>query len=54
MDGGEMTPEEYETAKRLFWEKALAAMLSDPKMTVKHAAELADEAIKEWKRRFEK
>ncbi|HXJ76579.1 MAG TPA: hypothetical protein VNM37_27225 [Candidatus Dormibacteraeota bacterium] len=49
-----MTPEEHEIAKRLFWEKTLLAMLPDPRMTVKHAAELADEAVKEWKQRFEK
>lgn len=49
-----MTPDEHETARRLFWEKAVAAMLTDPKMTVRHAAELADEAVTEWKKRFEK
>ena len=47
-----MTPEEHETAQRVFWEKTLLALLPDPKMTVKHAAELADEAIKEWKHRW--
>lgn len=49
-----MTPEEHETAKRLFWEKAVLSLLGDPNMTVRHAAELADEAINEWKERFEK
>jgi hypothetical protein len=49
-----MTPEEHETAKRLFWEKAVLATLPDPKITVRHAAELADQAIQEWQQRFEK
>jgi hypothetical protein len=49
-----MTPEEHETVKRLFWEKTLLAVLPHPSVTVKFAAELADEAVKEWKQRFEK
>jgi hypothetical protein len=49
-----MTREEHETVKRLFWEKSLLAMLPDPRMTVQHAAELADDALKEWEQRFEK
>jgi len=49
-----MTPKEHEAAKRLFWEKALLSVLPDPKTTVKHAAELADQALKEWEHRFAK
>jgi hypothetical protein len=49
-----MIPEEHETVKRLFWEKALLAVIPHPNVTVKYAAELADEAVKEWKQRFEK
>ena len=49
-----MTPEQCRAAKRLLWENALLAMLPDPRMPVKRAAELADEAVKEWEQRFEK
>lgn len=49
-----MTPDEHEMAKRLFWERALLALLVDPRMKVERAAKLADEAIEEWKERFEK
>jgi len=49
-----MTPEEHETAKRLFWEKALLVLVQNPNDSIKHAAELADRVLEEWCQRFEK
>ena len=57
------TPKEIERAKgeqpkpskeaREFWERAFCAIAQSPKELQKSVAELADEAMAEWQKRFE-
>jgi len=50
-----MTPDERETAKRLFWEKIILALLRDMRpvnYSITYAAEMADAVVEEWQKRF--
>jgi hypothetical protein len=48
----DLLPEDPARIERAFWENCVTALLTDPRIKPDHAAELADQMLEEWRKRF--